>query len=432
MSSPKTKKPLTPKLKKRPRTVREAEVQGLKKATTKQRKKARREGAGLEENGTRNLKFKSCNRKAEPQDIPRRSSILFCFLSLWTVPWMVLNLSYHNSIELDRCDPDISLSLYVEFISTKLWILSQPKRARLSDFFPLQIPFIRKPMGWNRFNNLNSHCWVVPHYYPYLSANFLRCWSYGEAVVLDEKLKKRRGRSPCIRKVPEKKAKVGHWTTQICSIASQTQLPYCTSIWPFLGKGQGSNPKCSDIIKWAVKPIETLQNPPVLVCDPYYLDTEGRAYLQERDIPYHCSVNVSRFDYIFETTKVRVKGIGQWDALYSSSTNEFAASVWDVDVGKRYLLSTALEVSGNYKKKPKSPPGWYAYKHLFDACDKMNVELTKIFWPYKQKFWQNDFDDMFLSTSLFNAYVLFRESNTNKKNQVKRILKVILTVKSRI
>lgn len=195
-------------------------------------------------------------------------------------------------------------------------------------------------------------------------------------------------------------------------MSTQTKLPYCTGVWCFLGKGKGGNPKCVEIIKWAVHSTKDQAKKPTLFCDPYYLDTEGRAYLQEIGFPYHCSVNRTRFEYLFETTKVRVKGTGQWEALYSQKNNEFAASIWDVDVGKRFLLSTSLKKSGqSTKNKPESPPGWYAYKHSFDACDKFNLELSKIFWPYKQKGWQNDFDDFLFSTALFNAYVLYRESN---------------------
>lgn len=200
---------MTPKPKKRPATVGEAEKQGNKKAAKKRRRQQKRNEEGFAENGKNDYIFNSNGRLAQPVGISRGATILACFMALWDISWVVLNNNFHNNLEED---PAITLSvrLMLEFLSIKMWIISQKKRPTLFDFFKggLQIPFISHPMGWNRFNALNTHAWTNPHYYPYLSANFLKHWEYGESIILDEKLKKRRGKSPCIRKVPEKKSKV--------------------------------------------------------------------------------------------------------------------------------------------------------------------------------------------------------------------------------
>ena len=118
----------------------------------------------------------------------------------------------------------------------------------------------------------------------------------GDSVCLDKKMKKWRGRSPCIKKVLAKKNdSIGHWTTQLCANLNSTNLPIIIGLYPFAGELDNNHPleTRSDIWEWALDLLllgKKEKQMPVICANLFYLVNTARNILQDKKLIYHCSV----------------------------------------------------------------------------------------------------------------------------------------------
>ena len=249
-----------------------------------------------------------------------------------------------------------------------------------------------------------------------LSRTFRRHIGFGQDVNMDEKQKKFRGATPCIKKAPNKPGdnKIGHWTTQCSAILNATSEPYVVGLYPFSGNDKDgfSFETRLKIWKWLVDLMRSTkpQNLPVVVCDSFYLDNASREMLQKEKILYHCSVKMNWFQSIGKHLDAKVNEMGAWAAMYNRDTDEVACRTWcaDANVGKKLLLSTLLRKTNGEQPKDQ-PPGWIHYLDCFNACDAYNVKIGTIWWPYRIMHWSKHFDEMFHVHVILNTVAVWRE-----------------------
>ena len=68
--------------------------------------------------------------------------------------------------------------------------------------------------------------------------------------------------------------------------------------------------------------------------------------------------------------------MGKWAAMENTDTGELTVFSWsgDKDIGKKYFLTNLLKKPG--KKASNNPPGWDAYKAMFNGCDRFNTQIS--------------------------------------------------------
>jgi hypothetical protein len=249
-----------------------------------------------------------------------------------------------------------------------------------------------------------------------LSKAFRKATYLGQFVCMDEKQKKWRGRSPCIKKVLAKKNDpIGHWTTQVCVNLSSTSVPFIIGLYPLAGKLKNGAPleTRSEIWTWLVQLLEHQEKPkamPVICADSYYLDNSARNMLIDKNVLYHCSVKKNWFLPVTKHLEAQVKEMGKWSAMENKNTGELAVLTWssEKDIGKKFLLSNLLEKKTG-KQQADNPPGWDAYKLMFNGCDKYNIQISKFMWPYRLSHWTAHFDDIFQVHIALNTVAIWRE-----------------------
>ena len=203
-------------------------------------------------------------------------------------------------------------------------------------------------------------------------------------------MKKWRGRSPYIKKVLTKKNDpIGHWTTQLCCSLNSTNMPYVIGLYPFAGELDNKHPieTRSDIWNWAIDLVKLGKKEkalPVLCADSFYFDNSAQNLLIDNKIIYHCSVKKNWFPNIFSPLENKVKDMGTWAAMENNKTGEVATFTWsgDPNIGKKCLITNLLKKHPG-KQQDNNPPGWDAYKFMFDSCNKYNQQFSSFVWPYR-------------------------------------------------
>lgn len=107
-----------------------------------------------------------------------------------------------------------------------------------------------------------------------LSLRFQQFIQPGQFICLDEKNKKWRGASSCIRCLPSKTQKIGQWSSQYCVPLNDTGKSYCLGIYSFLS---GANSQIvvnlADVFGYAVaiSRKQPIINRPIICADDCFL-----------------------------------------------------------------------------------------------------------------------------------------------------------------
>src|SRR5688500_12600803 len=100
-----------------------------------------------------------------------------------------------------------------------------------------------------------------------------------------------------------------------------------------------------------------------------------RAVTVEKSIlPLQCQKNW--FLLISKPLENKVKDMGKWAAMENTDAGGLVVFTWSGEkgIGKKFLLTNLLEKKPG-KQPSNHPPGWDAYKLMFDNCDKVNRKL---------------------------------------------------------
>ena len=244
-----------------------------------------------------------------------------------------------------------------------------------------------------------------------LSQSFRSHVAPGEFVTMDEKLKKWRGQSPSITKVPPKPEPIGHWTTQVCARLNSTGAPYCIGLYPYAGPLVNGTPVRTKTLIWTwALDLIAAQPHPVICTDSHYLDNSVRTMLAAKEVPFHCSIKQGWFRYVADPLKRKVTAIDEWAAMQHAKTGQIAVYHWsrEKDVGKKLLLTSCLKKVPGVQESD-NPPGWDEYKFMFNTCDAMNADIGKWWWPYRFVHWSEHFGEMFMLSTVLNALAIWLE-----------------------
>ena len=115
--------------------------------------------------------------------------------------------------------------------------------------------------------------------------------------------------------------------------------------------------------------------------------------------------------------------MGKWAAMENEVTGELAVFAWsgDRDIGKKWLLINLLEKKTG-QQPANNPPGWDAYRHMFNGCDKYNIQDSKFMWPYRLSHWTAHFDGIFQAHIALNTIALWREMHPNQDCSITKSL----------
>jgi hypothetical protein len=272
-------------------------------------------------------------------------------------------------------------------------------------------------MGVRRFRAIRNNFYITSNVAKKeLTARFAAQVVIGEFVTMDEKQKSFRGQSHCIKKVLSKKNDpIGHWTTQACVQLFETSLPYIIGLFPFDHSKKMGDASITMYSIWTwllnVVKYDTLAYKPVLCTDSLYLDNASRTKLLEMGVKYHCSVKPDRFEIISKHMQAKVKEMDDWCTMFNDKTNEVATYVWSSEkgVGRKLLVTTALDRVAATPHPDRTPPGWTEYKYMFSSCDKYNKKIGHYDWPYRPSCWQLHLADIYMTHVVLNTIHLYRE-----------------------
>jgi hypothetical protein len=287
-------------------------------------------------------------------------------------------------------------------------------------------------LGFNKWRFVRSNFLIDPETArTKLSRTFRRHVGFGETVTLDEKQKKFRGATPCIKKAPNKPGdnKIGHWTTQAACPLQTTSEPYVFGLYSFSGKDPADKASFENrekIWRWLVDLMKCTAHStlPAVFADSFYLDNGAREMLQREGVLYHCSVKKNWYKSIYKHLDARVGEMGKWAGMANSKTGEVATYTWAADkgIGKKLLLSTLLK-RVNGEQPDDSPPGWLLYKDSFSTCDEYNIKVGRIWWPYRIGHWTKHLDEMYHVHVLLNTLAVWKEVQAGEEERSdKRLL----------
>ena len=185
----------------------------------------------------------------------------------------------------------------------------------------------------------------------------------------------------------------GHWLSQVGVPLSETGFPFVTRIYPKDNcVMDGETCSMTDIIKWAVSwlPKQLNGSYPVLVLDARYLCRAGREALQQADIPYLASVNQQWFRPLCDRVAKAVTSPGQWEGLIKEKTgskDELFIHYYSPTsgIGRRCILTNALQAHPSASRKPIHCPGWDEYASVFGVLDRFNRSMAGKYWSYRRK-----------------------------------------------
>ena len=102
--------------------------------------------------------------------------------------------------------------------------------------------------------------------------------------------------------------------------------------------------------------------------------------------------------------------MGAWAAMENVKTGEVVVLTWsgDPNLGKKFLISTLMKKHTG-KQKANNPPGWDAYKFMFDGCNNFNKQVGNFVWPYRVGHWTDHLDDIYQVHVALNTVALWRE-----------------------
>lgn len=286
-------------------------------------------------------------------------------------------------------------------------------------------------MGVKKYQYIHNHLYITTDVARgKLSKNLRRYLTLGQFVSLDEKQKKWRGKSKCIKKCPNKKNDpIGHWNTQATALLHTSELPFVFGIYPFSGSrklGDNHEQRCNEIWTWIRKLLNNKNGKrfsyPVVCSDTLYLDNQSRDDLRGAGVPFHCSIKPDRFRYITEHLKPKVKEMDSWAGMENEKTGEVAIYNWSSEegVGKKFLLSSALKKDIRKSHPQDIPPGWYEYMFMFDGCDTFNRYISSYLSPYRNGRWQMHFHDLFLAHILLNTAHTWKELKNKSRSSIDR------------
>ena len=118
------------------------------------------------------------------------------------------------------------------------------------------------------------------------------------------------------------------------------------------------------------------------------------------------------FPNIFNYLEGKVKDMGQWAAMENTQTGEIATYTWsgDPNIGKKYLFSNLMKKQPG-KQESNNPPGWDAYRYMFNGYDQFNQQLVNFTWPYWLAHWTDHLDDLYQVHIALNTVAIWRKLN---------------------
>ena len=182
------------------------------------------------------------------RDVPRHHSLSDVFLLLLTHPVLIEcreELSWHGTgISLAHVYKAMAVDILMRaerdmqpHLSLRGHGRDTPKRKKnpLQQVFKnLKQKYKLKGLGFNNWQRVRNGLFITRDVAKtILSQSFRAHVAMGEYVTMNEKLKKWRGESSSITKVPSKPEPIGHWTTQLCVRLDSTGAPYCIGLYPY-------------------------------------------------------------------------------------------------------------------------------------------------------------------------------------------------------
>ncbi len=207
-----------------------------------------------------------------------------------------------------------------------------------------------------------------------------------------------------------------------------TSEPFIIGLYPFAGELENGEllETHSEIWQWLINLVKYYGKPstlPVLCTNSFYLDNTACQLLLDENILFHCSVKKNWFLPVTKQLELQVDDMGKWAAAENLNTGELAVFTWsgNKDIGKKYLLTNLLKkVPG--KQESNNLPGWDAYKHMFNGCDRFNLQISDFMWPYWLSHWTSHFDDIFQVHVALNTVAIWREMHPNSNCGTTKLL----------
>jgi hypothetical protein len=236
-----------------------------------------------------------------------------------------------------------------------------------------------------------------------------RVASFGEYVVLDEKLDRYTGDDPYVKKITSKPAGVGHWASQVAvRLQGASGRPFCFGVFPFLNSTlTEEHLDIGDVARWAATLVsrKRAMSSPVLVCDTYYACASSRAALHEIGLQYMMQFKASTFALLQGMIQPHLSHAGQSAVFTHRDTGEVACGYSDFKGGKvkkYYLTNAVVKARGREDAETFSIPT--RYNSMFDVADNFNRCMYDLKDPVRPAGHERHFDSMAFRTMLVNAY----------------------------
>ncbi len=251
----------------------------------------------------------------------------------------------------------------------------------------------------------------------------------GEYVAGDEKVDRFAGNSGHLRFVPNKPAKIGLWHYELTGLINN-DTPYLLDTFtaaPYTQVGQSefmgniASHWCDVIARMNV---HFAYKKTALCFDSYYMDSNTRTVLLNRNIPYSGSVQAGRFTSLLNKLQHLVVKPGDFACLYNEHTNEIFTHCYDRNqrLGRRSVLSNVLRHQQGVRHPTGSIPAYTAHGVMFSGCDKFNRELCDKMWPHKRGGYstlgdRGKEDDFIFTCTLLNTWFATETINGNLDNK---------------
>lgn len=242
------------------------------------------------------------------------------------------------------------------------------------------------------------------------SRQWVSLLSFGEIVALDEKLRRFRGASPCMKKMLSKPDRIGQMVTMLATYLENGSIPFVCGFFPYMAsKVLGWTASAAEIARWACDLVDLGSrngHRPVLVADCLYHSEASRAVYSERSQPYVMAMKVGSWSGMEELLSSAVQTTGDTAYAYQVRTDIVCCHHYSLnrDLGKKYVVSTAHQRTRAAEIHCVNLLLYAEYAATFAAVDQVNRALHDCWWPFRSQHWERHFESVFLSMALMNIY----------------------------
>ena len=232
----------------------------------------------------------------------------------------------------------------------------------------------------------------------------------GDAVALDEKLRKFAGQSAHYHVNKAKPDRAGHQTVELVARLDRDNITFLLGLYPFDGDyfSSSEDMRSVDVAKWCCSLVQRASPNyprPIVVNDCYYSTEAARDVYRKNNFLYIMAQKQGWMPGVEQLLKGALTHRGQYAYAWNKARGEVCCAHWQVGRSekKTYTVSNAFNAKHGQDFDKKAPPAYSHSAQTSNDCDRFNQDMGLNWYPFRPSDEDSHWDPMFFSMACMNA-----------------------------